>query len=202
MKKTKKLKKGDILLLLMYADEYSPIRGRTRLQKIIFVFENEIYKQYKFNQKLDLKTDGFGFRAHNFGPFSKQVFDLLELFVNIGMVEIKYDDNNIEEALKSIDDDDISCDDIRQLPDFEDDEISCGDHFDYIYSITPIGIKFVHDKLISYIEKEQIDALTRLKKTFNDYSLNNILKYVYRKYPDMTTESIIREKVLEETWQF
>jgi len=50
-------------LLLGYAEDNDPIRGKTRLQKIIFLFQQEIFKEKK-------KDLGYDFIPYNFGPYS------------------------------------------------------------------------------------------------------------------------------------
>ena len=40
------------------------------------------------------------------------------------------------------------------------------------------------------------NTVRRIKSKYGKYSLNDLLYYVYTKYPDMTTESEIRDKVL------
>lgn len=201
MSKKKKLTRGDIILLLLFVDGCNPIRGRTRLQKIVFIFEKEIKKQYGFNKLLESKASkGFEFKSHNYGPFSRNIFDLMDFFVNIELIKVEFD-QNIEEALKSIDDEDIYCDDLRKIPDLEDEIKEYSDHRDYIYSLTRKGKAYVKDRLLHFLNDNQIEAITELKKTLTQYSLNDILKYVYHKYPQMAEESVIKRKVLEETWQ-
>lgn len=197
----KKLKKGDILLLFLYVDNCSPIRGRTRLQKMAFVFEKEILEKYGFSKNLGKTADSaFGFTAHNYGPFSSKILELMDFFVNINMVQITCADaDSYEEALDSIDDNDIINADLRELSIDEEELDICREPE---YSLTKNGKQYVKDKLISYVTNSQIEALTTLKATFNKYSLNKILKYIYSKYPDMAKESLIKERVMEKSWQF
>ena len=54
----------------------------------------------------------------------------------------------------------------------------------------------VKDKILHFLSEEQVAVVTKLKQSFNKYSLNKILKYVYSKYPDMAKESQIKAKVL------
>jgi hypothetical protein len=193
----KRLKKGDILLLLLYVDNCSSIRGRTRLQKMIFVFEKEIYEKYGFNKKLErIGKSPFEFNAHNFGPFSSKVFELMDFFINIKMVDVKCAElyEETEEAIDSIDDEDIYFDDLNELV-LEDEEP------DYCrepeYSISKSGKQYLEDNVLPYLSSDHISALTKLKKSFNEYSLNRILKYIYSKYPEMAKESTIKDKILE-----
>jgi uncharacterized protein YwgA len=198
MSKSIKLKRGDILLLLLYVDNCAKIKGRTRLQKMVFVFEKELLKKYGFDKQLEMKKScDFEFNAHNYGPFSKKVFELMDFFVNIKMVDASYS-NATEEAFADISDLDIAIEDLAELNiDLEEEAIPNGEP---VYCLTETGKNYVQDKLLKFISAEQIQALTQLKKSFNEYSLNNILKYVYTKYPDMAKESLVREKVLGTKW--
>jgi len=191
------LKNGDILLLFLYVDNGVPIIGRTRLQKMAYVFEQELKKKFGFDKSAtENKNLSFNFEAYNYGPFSKEVFDLMEFFVNIEAVTVNYSIKDIEEAVDSIDDQIISNDDMQGM--VEDDESQPGDP---IYKITDKGVRFVSEKLLGMLNTEQLKAITDLKVAFNRYSLNQILKYVYSKYPDMTKNSLIKDAVLENTWR-
>lgn len=192
-----KLKKGDILLLLLYVDNCSTISGRTRLQKMLFVFEKELLKKYGFDKNLAKKNDSFEFNAHNYGPYSKEVFELMDFFVNAEWVQVTYA-GKAEQAFDDVGDLEIALEDLSESSvDFEDEAISAGEP---VYLLGEKGKKFVKEKLLNYLNADQIQALTQLKRTFTAYSLNHILKYIYTKYPDMTSKSLVREKVLGTKW--
>ncbi len=192
------LKKGDILLLLLYVDNCSPINGRTRLQKMVFVFEKELLKKFGFDKKLEKKTGAsFEFDSHNYGPFSKKVFELMDFFVNVEMVTATYSSDS-EQAFDDIGDLDIALEDLSESSeDVEDEAIPAGEPS---YVLAEKGKKYVKTKLLNYVSSEQIESLAQLKKSFASYSLNHILKYVYTKYPDMTDKSLVRDKVLGTKW--
>jgi hypothetical protein len=173
------------------------IYGRTRLQKIVFVFETEIRKQYGFDKLLYQASSGvgFNFRAHNYGPFSKEVFDHMDFLVNVGMVKAKFDISQNEEASDDIDDQDILLDDMNSDPEFsaEDEDIEPGYPE---YALAESGKKYVKEKVLPFLSDRQLSAIEELKRKFSSYSLRRILQYVYTKYPDMAGESIIRDRIL------
>ena len=69
----KKLNGADYLLLLLYLDNKSPILGAIRLEKMMFLFNNEIAPRLK---ETGLDSDKLPeFIAYNFGPFSKDVYE-------------------------------------------------------------------------------------------------------------------------------
>ncbi len=70
-----------LLLGLIYADQQSPVEGRTRLQKMLFIFQQEI--EDKLN--LDL-ADGYQFQAYDYGPFAPDLYQDLEELVSRGLV--------------------------------------------------------------------------------------------------------------------
>lgn len=82
----KKLNGADYLLLLLYLDNKSPILGAIRLEKMMFLFNNEIAPRLK---ETGLDSDKLPeFIAYNFGPFSKDVYEQVELFKGIGFLRV------------------------------------------------------------------------------------------------------------------
>ena len=85
MKKTN-LTGADALLLLLFLDNQTPIDGAVRLTKMMFLFENEIAPVLKTkNIELDNLPEFF---AYNYGPFSKDIYEQLELFSSIKFIKI------------------------------------------------------------------------------------------------------------------
>jgi hypothetical protein len=41
-----------------------------------------------------------------------------------------------------------------------------------------------------------VDGIRKVKSKYSQYSLRDLLRYVYRKYPEMTTRSEILDEVL------
>jgi len=65
-----------------------------------------------------------------------------------------------------------------------------------VFRLTPAGKNKV-EKLIQRDEyKPVVDGIRRIKSKFGRYSLDDLLYYVYTKYPNMATESEIKDKVL------
>ena len=62
-------------LLLAFAEDDEPIRGKTRLQKIIFLFQQEILKERK-------KDLGYNFIPFNYGPYSSTLQSDVEDLTN------------------------------------------------------------------------------------------------------------------------
>lgn len=195
-----KFKRGDYLLLLLYADKKSPLIGRTRLQKIAFLFEKEILKQYNFDKEFALEENAMEFKPYNYGPFSKKVFDFIAFFENLGLVEISNEENTENEL-----DTDIFIEDISQEDNSDWIEVLAESKMENVpvYRLTGKGKNYVEERLYKCLDDQQIEALNNIKKVCVDNPLKMLIKYIYTKYPDFASESKIKEQILRETkWQF
>ena len=80
-----KLIGADYLLLLLYLNEKEPIKGAVRLTKMMFLFEKQIAPVLK---EKGLESDKLPeFFAYNYGPFSKDIYQQLDLFKSINFIE-------------------------------------------------------------------------------------------------------------------
>ncbi|MGB9847248.1 MAG: hypothetical protein ACPLRH_07065, partial [Desulfotomaculales bacterium] len=82
----------DLILLLLYVPgktgEYAErIEGATRLQKMVYLYEKEVYPRVGWNRLAE--EDLPGFIPYDFGPFSREVFDDLEFLAGIGFVDVE-----------------------------------------------------------------------------------------------------------------
>lgn len=108
----------------------------------------------------------FKFKPYNFGPYSEDV----------------------EQDLKELQDDNL----VHQ----ESVPYNEGDHGEdrFEYSLTPEGDK-ISQELLKDLSSDERETLEKLK-TFDEMSLDQLLEYVYRKYPRFITGSTIKERVL------
>lgn len=172
---------SDLVLALLFAggarkNENEEIVGNTRLDKLMFLLEKETsLKKY-------VETD-FKFDAYNFGPYSSGLFDSVQALVNAGLFEAKRSES--EEYLDEADRYQIE----RQLE--ENDE---SPKTTIIYSLTPEGEK-VASTLFQSLNRTEQEELVSMKKTFNSMNLKKLLQYVYRKYPESASQSVIREEI-------
>ena len=96
----KKLTGADYLLLLLYLNNHTPIYGAVRLTKMMFLFNKEISEALK---KKNIECGKLPeFIPYNFGPFSKDVYEQVELFSNIGFIKVT--DINAIEDMGEVDD--------------------------------------------------------------------------------------------------
>jgi uncharacterized protein YwgA len=164
-----KLSNDFILLLMLYVDEQSKISGRTRLQKMIFLYEKECQKS--INQTREPNLFDFDFFPHHYGPFSKELYKHLKNLKTFGMITIE-NESHIEDE-------------------------NCVDK-ETQYCITQDGILTVQEEILQQqrINQLEIEMLNTFKKEYNNMNLNELIKLVYEKYPDYTNNSKIKDKVL------
>jgi uncharacterized protein YwgA len=189
----KELSGKDFLLSLLYCPgksdkENEPILGRTRLTKMVFLFEKEIKKEF-FNN-IDIKLPIFD--SHNFGPFSKELFDDLNFFVSIGFIcteETSIPISNVEkiEIEMALDDDweDVGFEEAEQ------------ESVELKYLLSPQGLKYVVENIWGLFSDTQRENLKMFKQQINAISLYSLLRYVYNKYPDYTDKSIIADRYIK-----
>jgi len=182
----------DLLMALLYAKghtgkQHEPIIGKTRLMKMVFLFDKEI--RSKFNLKKTIPVSALPkFDPCDYGPFSSQVYEDLEFLVEIGLVDvIKIEDTELLE---------------EERQEYEYWQATSGgedkeqDEFQERFSLSKLGREFVKEELLNSLSKEQWDALDEFKRRCTSAELKTLLRYVYTKYPDMTTKSKIRKRVI------
>ena len=183
----------DLLMLLLYAKGHTgrpcePIRGRTRLMKMVFLFDKEIRR--KFNVGTTIASEAFpDFSAYDFGPFSAQVFSDLEFLVDMQLVVPEEMTNSqvvMEEAMEY---------DYWRAGSGSDPE-DAGPVNEEEFSLTAWGREFVEGGNAGTLSTEQWGVLDEFKSRCTRTSLRSLLKYVYTKYPNTTTESKIRDEIL------
>lgn len=75
------MKKSDLILLLLNADNEYPINGITRFEKLVFLTQKEI------PNKSNIETIEFDFQSDRFGPLSMEIYDELDFLKSVGMIE-------------------------------------------------------------------------------------------------------------------
>ncbi len=187
---TQKFNGSDYLLLLLYLDNKSPIKGAVRLEKMMFLFNEEIANVLR-NKGLDsynLPT----FIAYNYGPFSKDVYMQVDFFSSIGFVKITNVYSN--EDLAEVDEweEGYFIDELWA----DESSIVIPDNKYYIYRITELGSQYVESNILQEIKDDQLAFLNKFKKQIVKISIDSLLKYVYEKYPEYAEKSLIKDEVL------
>ncbi|MCC2384764.1 hypothetical protein [Bacillus cereus] len=186
----KMLKGADYLLLLFYLPgktsvNCEPIEGRTRITKMMFLFNEEVYKYidlYTLTPSEYLPK----FEAYHYGPFSKDVHQQLDLFVKIGFLDEKEREISNDEEVDLMDD---------RIEIEEDDDFLIDKLYVTEYVLSDKGKNFVEERILNQLEDFQIEYLTMYKEKINSIALSELLSYVYNKYPNYAEKSRIRNKV-------
>jgi len=185
-----------ILLLLLYspgktAEFNEPITGRIRIVKMMFLFDKEIKKS--FFKDVDMELVSFPeFFPWNYGPFSRDVYNDIEFFINNGFI-----DTQLEAKEKT----DMEMDEFEDwVKDylFDDEEelllpyvrnVEC-------FQLKSKGVGFIKEKMYSQLSDNQKEIIIKFKERINKATPQAILRYTYLKYPEYTSKSKIKEKVL------
>jgi len=184
--------KNEIILTLLYSNHSTPIVGTTRLQKLLFLVEKE--------KGLEAEKESFNFEAFKFGPVSKALYDDIEFLVNIGFLEKSGEDSRISEfSLDEIDKIKVEdllevTSDLISIDEGDDMEERTANDDMIVYRVTEKGVNYLKEN--NLIESEESKKIEDIKKRYAKKSLNELLKYIYIKYPDYATESEIRDQVL------
>ena len=175
-----------MLLLQLLAEPGSKsgdgaVQGITRLQKLLFIAEREAGA--KVTQGRD-----FEFTAYKFGPVSKDLYDDLEKLENLGFIEAQ---SVAEPSAVELDEFGLSFEGLMGEETQE-----AGETFEEKrYRITNAGLQWLKERARDF-GNEAIAGIRRVKGKYGNLSLSDLLYYVYTRYPEMTSESEIRERVL------
>lgn len=185
----------DLLLAFLYSpgigdDVNEPIVGRTKITKMVFLFEEEIYPLF-FKESLEIELPEF--EAYHFGPFSKQLFEDLAFFECIGMIVKSETNIPLSGADKIEAEEAFEADYERESSSFGEEE---SERYEMAYSLSKNGIKYVEEQVWPLFTKSQVEKLKAFKKQISRVSLDSLLKYVYEKYPEQTKNSKIAYKYL------
>jgi uncharacterized protein len=193
--KEKVLKPVHIIHLLLFApttaeNQPVPILGRTRLMKMIFVFEKELAKHFQNERELI----NFDFEAHSFGPYSKKVYEAIDFLETREIIEL------FPVSPFGMNDDDMEVDKIlisseAEALDFQNEKIYMSEGF----QLTSRGNQMMKKKDVwfswSCLSDEKKKILTDFKTIMVSRPLKEILKYVYAKYPKYAEKSTIYQRL-------
>jgi uncharacterized protein len=168
-----------IVLLLGAPSESLALRGRiegiTRLEKLIFLLENETDLQ-------ELLDETAGFEAHNFGPFSSKIYQAVDTLTAAGLVE-----DSAELASSSEDS-------------WESEEVvgtrPADPYATRNFTLTERGRRY-YEALVNELPQSTQKMLTDFKARFGALPLRQLIRYVYKKYPAFTHKSVIRNEILK-----
>lgn len=185
------ISRRDLLLLLLGVDTAPEgLGGITRLQKLLFLLERE--------EGLKPTDRGFEFEPYRAGPYSPKLYDDLEFLENLGMLESTVTSGATDAEFEEVDR--LSFEHLmgsETEPGDVDGPQSSDSYEERRFKLSEGGRKRIEEMLKSGQASPVIDKIRRIKSKYGRYSLSDLLYYVYTKYPEMTTESEIRDQVLK-----
>lgn len=192
------IERKQLLMLMLGIDPRGGIAaglgGITRLQKYLFLLEQE--------EDIRPTRQGFGFQPYKAGPYSRRIYDDLELLENLGY--IRSDENGEADeweriAIADLSFDHLLGDDANAFSTETEGQAGTADALqERKYTLTERGRRFVEDLNAREDIKPYLEGIRRVKSRFSNYSLQDLLYYVYTKYEasDWISESEIRDQVL------
>lgn len=169
MSKQSKMTGADYLLLLLYLDNCSAINGAIRITKMMFLFNMEIAPVLKKKGVSIRDEDLPKFSAYNYGPFSKDVYEQVELFQSIGFIKVK--NLYATEEMSEVDDWEESAFETE----FSEGSCQYSSNQDgkfMQYKLLNLGKKYVESEIIPQLTNDQLAVLTTYKHIiFVGYSL-------------------------------
>jgi uncharacterized protein YwgA len=176
----------DILLVILYAGKRGAekIAGITRLEKLVFLLAKE-------TSIAKLVDNNFRYEPYHFGPYSAEVIDNIDALKEIGLVKAETvpSKSYVEESDRY----EVGA----QVRESDADTIRTkrNNNKMEIFELTDDGMK-VAEALFKSMKPQEQQEVTQLKTRFNSVELRQLLRYVYKKYPESTTESKIKNYVM------
>jgi hypothetical protein len=167
----------DLVVLLLGAPGLEPrgrLEGVTRLEKLVFLLERETPVRAWLTERAD-------FRSHRFGPFSSKVYRAVDQLVGAGLIT-----------------------DSKAVSDSPDDSWETGhvvigsDAEPYVtrdFELTDVGERY-YQAVLRDLPQEAEATLEGFKRRFASLPLRQLVRYVYKRYPEYTDRSEIRDDVL------
>lgn len=174
---------SDLLLLLLYVPGESgrvgePIRGITRLQKVLFLLVQESEIGKKFAEKLS-------FQAYRYGPFSSELYDSIDFLKEMELIETTY--QKYDALTQKVEESEYGEDYESVEEESEPDRIE-------VFELGSVG-KAMAEDIFEELDESQKNELENIKKVVNSLPYLELIRFVYKKYPDYAKVSEIKKKV-------
>ncbi len=176
--------KTDLLMLLLYSKGKSgktnePIVGITRLMKLLFLLK----KEQNFDQ--------FEFEAYKMGPFSSDVYPELEFLQSFPTPDTPFvlSKNHIDPRAPA------TPENLRIIEEASEQESALtSDEINKPFALSELGVK-VAGELWQQVGSDNQTKIEKIKSQFGSLTLKELLRYVYKTYPDMTVNSEIKDQL-------
>jgi hypothetical protein len=164
------------LILLLCASSADPSRegrlhGVTRLEKLLFLLDRE-------TDASRLVSDPFEWRPYNYGPYSKQVYEAVELLEEAGLLT---EERRLRgETLDEIEEATVTLADVEGV--------------ERSFLLTAQGKAVA--SLLAEREPEVAALVEGVGRQYGLMPLNQLIRYIYKRYPDFAENSLIKDQVL------
>lgn len=179
---TDKINRKDIILLLLYApgisgEKAEPIRGITRFTKLLFLLK----AMYNLDKEV---KNYYSFEPFKLGPFTDELYDDLDFLKNVNLINVKAKEFINESELIETEEvfKDLLCNADTEL-------FAVNSYNEYEYSLTNKGIMLA-EKIYATVTDFVKLSISTVKQKFGALPLTEILRFIYRKYPEMAIKSI------------
>lgn len=167
-----------VLLMLAAPTRVSPahdrINGVTRLEKLLFLADRET------KVSAAVADEPLVFKAYNYGPFSKEVYEAVDLLEESELVT---EERQVDgQTLDSLEDLEVT---------------GTADEDEYItrcFVLTSKGQAVA--RYLGEQHPEVVSALSEIKDRYAGRSLSSLIRYVYQAYPESAENSKIRDRYL------
>ena len=174
------LDREDVILLLVEA--YGRLLGRpflsgiTRLEKLVYLLDKET--------GFEGIARFFPFEPHNFGPFSKEVYEAVNFLEGCGLLEVS--EKSYASYYESSDADRLSYE-ISDEASGQEPEIR-----EQLFALTRNGETVTAKLRVAIAERRprDLEELDGLVLRYGSWPLRQLIRYVYRRYPEMTSKSV------------
>jgi len=168
---------SDVVLLMLAApttveSARDRINGITRLEKLLYLTERET------RVSEDVSSEQLSFVAYDYGPFSKDVYEAVEILEESGLLR---EDRTIDgRTIDSMEDPDVTG------------AVDGDEYVERQFVLTPKG-KLVADLLARH-HPSVIQELARIKDAYASRPLSALIRHVYRTYPESAANSKIAHR--------
>jgi uncharacterized protein YwgA len=185
-----KLAGKKVLMLLLcpsdLQDTVPAIPGRTRIMKMVFLFEKEVWPELK----KDRSTDEYVlpvFFAWKYGPFSSEVLNDLEFLINRDYIDVQRGSSATNEELEEYE---YWLDDLA--------EVASTEYVEEVFSLSKKGLEKARI-IWAELTDNQREVVVEFRRIMISAPLGKILEYVYKKYQKegYTDRSLIADRYLK-----
>ena len=182
----------DILLLMLYSpgvgdEPNEPIVGRTRLVKMLFLFQKELWSDFRRGTEI-AEDDFYRFFPNDYGPFSGQIYDDIEFFslhrfIKSSIAQEETLSESIGEWEIWLSESDSGGN--ERIVEYSEEEFSLSEEKGFPFAT----------ELYALLSENQKKMLRFFKQRMVKTPLRAIIRYVYGKYPELAEKSKIRDSV-------